>query len=103
MAPIVVAILPPLLWHQPVQEWLYKALVMLVITCPSTLVISTPVIVISGMAAAARRGILIKGGQILEACYKIKVIALDKTGKLTQGRPAVVAVAQYPLIPAMRS
>lgn len=93
VAALLVAILPPLLWHQPVHEWLYKALVMLVIACPCALVISTPVTVVSGLTAAAKRGILIKGGQFLEAGYKIKAIALDKTGTLTQGRPAVVAVA----------
>ena len=93
VAALLVAMLPPLLWHQPVHEWLYKALVMLVIACPCALVISTPVTVVSGLTAAAKQGILIKGGQFLEAGYKLKAIALDKTGTLTQGRPAVVSVA----------
>jgi len=95
-AAVLVAGLPPLLWHQPVYAWLYKALVMLVIACPCALVISTPVTVVSGLTAAAKRGILIKGGQFLEAGYKLKAIALDKTGTLTQGRPAVVAVTPQP-------
>lgn len=93
VAALLVAVLPPLLWHQPVHDWLYKALVMLVIACPCALVISTPVTVVSGLTAAARRGILIKGGQFLEAGYRLRAIALDKTGTLTQGRPAVVDVA----------
>jgi Cd2+/Zn2+-exporting ATPase len=66
-------------------------LVLLVIACPCALVISTPVTVVSGLAAAARRGILIKGGVHLEGARKIKAIALDKTGTITQGKPALVA------------
>ncbi|KAF1855005.1 hypothetical protein Lal_00004277 [Lupinus albus] len=73
-------------------EWtwmksIYKALVLLVIACPCALVISTPVTVVSGLAAAARRGILIKGGVYLEEARKIKAVALDKTGTITEGKP----------------
>ncbi|HZR03316.1 MAG TPA: heavy metal translocating P-type ATPase [Burkholderiales bacterium] len=86
---VLVAVLPPLVFGAPFVPWLYKALVMLVIACPCALVISTPVTVVSGLAAAARRGILIKGGVYLENGRKIRAIALDKTGTVTHGRPVV--------------
>ena len=69
----------------------YKALVLLVIACPCALVISTPVTVVSGLAAAARCGILIKGGTYLEDARNLKAIALDKTGTITEGKPKLVA------------
>lgn len=87
---ILIAGIPPLLGH-PFVPWLYKALVLLVIACPCALVISTPVTVVSGLAAAARRGILIKGGVHLESGRHLTTIALDKTGTLTHGRPVVVS------------
>ena len=83
---LAVAILPPLLdgaW----LEWAYRALVLLVIACPCALVISTPVTIVSGLAAAARRGILVKGGVYLELGHQLRALALDKTGTLTYGRP----------------
>jgi Zn2+/Cd2+-exporting ATPase len=89
---VLVALVPPLLFAQPFQPWLYKALVMLVIACPCALVISTPVTVVSGLAAAARRGILIKGGVYLEEGRKLRAVALDKTGTLTHGKPAVTDI-----------
>ncbi|HET8707181.1 MAG TPA: heavy metal translocating P-type ATPase, partial [Pseudomonadales bacterium] len=84
---VLVAVLPPLLLHYSWHEWVYKALVLLVIACPCALVISTPVTVVSGLAAAAKKGILIKGGIYLEQGYRLNWLALDKTGTLTEGRP----------------
>ncbi len=86
-----VALVGPLALGWTWMASLYKALVMLVIACPCALVISTPVTVVSGLAAAARRGILIKGGAYLEEARKLKAVALDKTGTVTEGRPKLVA------------
>jgi Cd2+/Zn2+-exporting ATPase len=88
---LAVAAGTPLLLGWPWLTAVYKALVLLVIACPCALVISTPVTVVSGLAAAARRGILIKGGAYLEEARKLQVIALDKTGTLTEGKPRLVA------------
>lgn len=88
----MIAIVPSLVFSEPFMPWLYKALVLLVIACPCALVISTPVTVVSGLAAAARRGILIKGGVYLETGRKLRVVALDKTGTVTEGKPRLVDV-----------
>ena len=83
----LIAVVPPLLLGEAWGEWVYKALVLLVIACPCALVISTPVSIVSGLAAAARKGILVKGGVYLEQGRKLKWLALDKTGTLTHGKP----------------
>jgi Cd2+/Zn2+-exporting ATPase len=88
---LAVAVLTPLLADWTWTQAVYKALVLLVIACPCALVISTPVTVVSGLAAAARRGILIKGGTYLEDARRLKAIAFDKTGTITEGKPRLVA------------
>lgn len=84
---LAVAVIPPLAFGGVWFEWVYKSLVLLVIACPCALVISTPVTIVSGLAAAARRGILIKGGVYLEEGRKLAWLALDKTGTITHGKP----------------
>lgn len=93
---VAVAILPSLLLGHPFLDspsghgWLYRALTILVIACPCALVIATPVTVISAISAAARRGVLIKGGAFLEILGRVCVVAFDKTGTLTHGRPKLM-------------
>lgn len=88
---VALAMVPPLLGAD-FGTWFYRALALLIIACPCSLVISTPVTVVSGIGAASRRGILIKGGAVLEAAGRIKALVFDKTGTLTEGRPVVERV-----------
>lgn len=86
---VIIATIPPLIINQPFEVWFYRALVILVIACPCALVISTPITIVSGLTAAIRKGILIKGGMFLENFTKLDAIAFDKTGTLTEGKPVV--------------
>ncbi|PTQ72404.1 Cd2+/Zn2+-exporting ATPase [Pseudomonas sp. GV071] len=101
---VLTAVLPPLLMGGAWLDWIYKALVLLVIACPCALVISTPVTLVSGLAAAARLGILVKGGVFLEMGRQLAWVALDKTGTLTHGRPQqtdVLLLGEQPLARAL--
>ena len=91
---LLVTLVPPLLFGAPWEGWIYKGLTLLLIGCPCALVISTPAAITSGLAAAARRGALIKGGAALEQLSQVQHIAFDKTGTLTVGKPQVTGV--YP-------
>jgi Cd2+/Zn2+-exporting ATPase len=89
---LLIATIPPLFFAASLHEWIVKALVVLIIACPCALVISTPVTVVSALAAAAKNGLLIKGGSYLEMGHQLKAIAFDKTGTLTQGKPVITDV-----------
>lgn len=95
MIALAVAVLGPWAAGWTVLQAIYKALVLLVIACPCALVISTPVTVVSALANAARRGVLIKGGVHLENARHVRVVALDKTGTITEGRPSLVEWAAW--------
>ncbi|MGE4336922.1 MAG: heavy metal translocating P-type ATPase [Pigmentiphaga sp.] len=93
---VLVAVLPPWLWNWTWLDAVYRALVLLVIACPCALVIATPVTIVSALTAAARRGVLVKGGIYLEQARRLRVVALDKTGTLTEGKPLLVAFEPLP-------
>lgn len=89
---LVVAVVPPLALGGLWAEWIYRALALLLIACPCALVISTPAAIAAGLSAGARRGLLLKGGSVLETAGKLQVVAFDKTGTLTEGKPKVTDI-----------
>lgn len=92
---LLVGLIPPLLMGAVWMDWIYRALVLLVIACPCALIISTPVSVVAGLTAMARRGVLIKGGASLEALGGLRALAVDKTGTITEGKPRLLDVVPW--------
>jgi Zn2+/Cd2+-exporting ATPase len=92
---LLVGLVPPLLFGAGWMDWIYRALVLLVIACPCALVISTAVSIVTGLTAMARRGVLVKGGAYLEALGGLHAVAVDKTGTITEGKPRVFDVLPF--------
>ncbi|MCX7015390.1 MAG: heavy metal translocating P-type ATPase [Candidatus Sumerlaeota bacterium] len=92
---VVIAVLPPALRGGEWARWFYQALVLLVIACPCALVISTPVSIVAALASAAHHGVLVKGGLFVEEPSRMRALALDKTGTLTEGRPEVGEIVAF--------
>ena len=89
---IIMAVVPPLFFNQPFDAWLYRALVVLVVSCSCSLVLSVPIAIVAGVGNAAKNGVLVKGGIHMETAGKVRVVAFDKTGTLTTGKPTVTDV-----------
>lgn len=89
---LLIFLIPPLVMGGAWTTWLYRACVLLIIACPCALVISTPVSIVAGLTALARRGVLVKGGAHLESVGKLTALALDKTGTITEGKPRVLGI-----------
>ncbi|HXY87994.1 MAG TPA: cation-translocating P-type ATPase [Candidatus Acidoferrales bacterium] len=95
----LVVVIPPLLLGLPFNEWFYKGLVLLVVSCPCAMAISTPVSMVSGLTSAAKNGVLIKGGSNIEKMQTINAMVFDKTGTLTEGKPEVVDIISMNEVP----
>lgn len=95
LAAILVALIPPFFLNMSFDEWFYRALVLLVVSCPCALAISTPVSMVSGITAATKNGVLIKGGEYVEEMKNVKAMVFDKTGTLTEGRLEVANIINF--------
>jgi Cd2+/Zn2+-exporting ATPase len=92
---MIVAIVPPFIWGLSFDTWFYRALVLLVVSCPCALAISTPVAMVSGITAATKNGVLIKGGEYVEEMQNTKIMVFDKTGTLTKGKLEVTDIIPF--------